>query len=129
MMALNSTLDLVLMLHWTIFFITRIPTNYHHITLLGILLGGGSVNGKKPRKPRTIFTAGQLLELEHKFRHQKYLSTSERSCLAFMLGLSEEQVSAHNLQRNFLGFLSITGARNFVHFYIYLVSCLYVFYF
>jgi len=47
---------------------------------------------KKPRRPRTIFSASQLLELEERFRYQKYLSTAERSCLAFTLGLSEEQV-------------------------------------
>ena len=42
---------------------------------------------KKPRRPRTIFSASQLLELEERFRYQKYLSTAERSCLAFTLGM------------------------------------------
>ncbi|KAL5259175.1 hypothetical protein ACHWQZ_G009587 [Mnemiopsis leidyi] len=47
---------------------------------------------KKPRKPRTIFTARQLLELERRFENQKYLTSTERSCLAFILGLSDEQI-------------------------------------
>ncbi|XP_063680624.1 homeobox protein BarH-like 1 [Bolinopsis microptera] len=47
---------------------------------------------KKARKPRTIFTARQLLELERRFESQKYLTSTERSCLAFILGLSDEQI-------------------------------------
>ncbi|XP_063679734.1 homeotic protein distal-less-like isoform X2 [Bolinopsis microptera] len=51
-----------------------------------------SFEKKKPRKPRTIFSAAQLNELEERFKYQKYLSTTERSCLAYSLGLTEEQI-------------------------------------
>jgi len=51
-----------------------------------------SFEKKKPRKPRTIFSASQLNELEERFKYQKYLSTTERSCLAYSLGLTEEQI-------------------------------------
>ncbi|KAL3320922.1 motor neuron and pancreas homeobox 1 [Cichlidogyrus casuarinus] len=51
----------------------------------------GQLNAKN-RRPRTAFTSQQLLELEHQFKFNKYLSRPKRFELATSLGLSETQV-------------------------------------
>ncbi|XP_026461364.1 homeobox protein DTH-1-like [Ctenocephalides felis] len=51
-------------------------------------------NGKMraKRKPRVLFSQAQVLELEARFRQQRYLSAPERECLARSLCLSATQV-------------------------------------
>ncbi|XP_013867963.1 homeobox protein Nkx-3.1 [Austrofundulus limnaeus] len=46
----------------------------------------------KQKRSRAAFTHLQVLELEKKFNHQKYLSASERAHLASTLRLTETQV-------------------------------------
>lgn len=48
----------------------------------------------KCRRPRTAFTSQQLLELEHQFKLNKYLSRPKRFEVATSLMLTETQVSA-----------------------------------
>jgi len=50
-----------------------------------------SRRGKK-RKRRILFTKAQTLELEKKFKQQRYLSASERETLAATISLSPTQV-------------------------------------
>lgn len=47
----------------------------------------------KCRRPRTAFTSQQLLELEHQFKLNKYLSRPKRFEVATSLMLTETQVS------------------------------------
>lgn len=51
-------------------------------------------NGKlrSKRKPRVLFSQTQVLELERRFRQQRYLSAPEREVLAQTLNLSPTQV-------------------------------------
>ncbi|XP_058116476.1 homeobox protein DLX-1 [Anopheles ziemanni] len=51
-------------------------------------------NGKlrAKRKPRILFSQGQVLELERRFRQQRYLSAPERETLASILKLTPTQV-------------------------------------
>lgn len=51
-------------------------------------------NGKvrSKRKPRVLFSQAQVLELEARFRQQRYLSAPERELLAHALSLSATQV-------------------------------------
>lgn len=51
-------------------------------------------NGKLrcKRKPRILFSQAQVLELERRFRSQRYLSAPERESLAKALNLSPTQV-------------------------------------
>jgi hypothetical protein len=51
--------------------------------------GGGS---SKKRKRRILFTKSQTIELERRFKQQKYLSAPERENMAHKLGLSATQV-------------------------------------
>lgn len=44
------------------------------------------------RKPRVLFSQGQVLELERRFRQQRYLSAPERELLSQTLNLSPTQV-------------------------------------
>src|SRR5277367_2496148 len=46
----------------------------------------------KQRRARTAFTYEQLVALENKFKHTRYLSVCERLNLALALNLSETQV-------------------------------------
>lgn len=48
----------------------------------------------KCRRPRTAFTSQQLLELEHQFKLNKYLSRPKRFEVATSLMLTETQVGA-----------------------------------
>ena len=48
--------------------------------------------GGKPRRARTAFTYEQLVALENKFKHTRYLSVCERLNLALSLNLTETQV-------------------------------------
>jgi len=57
--------------------------------------GGHSSDGcgdRKRKKARTTFTGRQIFELERQFELKKYLSSSERSEMAKMLGVTETQV-------------------------------------
>lgn len=51
-------------------------------------------NGKlrSKRKPRVLFSQAQVLELENRFRKQRYLSAPERDLLAHALSLTATQV-------------------------------------
>ena len=49
-------------------------------------------NTSKQRRKRTAFTSQQLLDLEKEFHNKKYLSLEERSQIADLLSLSENQV-------------------------------------
>uniref|UniRef100_F7ENZ5 Homeobox protein Nkx-3.1 n=1 Tax=Ornithorhynchus anatinus TaxID=9258 RepID=F7ENZ5_ORNAN len=47
---------------------------------------------KQPKRSRAAFSHTQVIELERKFSHQKYLSAPERAHLAKNLKLTETQV-------------------------------------
>ena len=49
----------------------------------------------KKKKVRTTFTGRQIFELEKMFETKKYLSSSERTELAKMLNVTEQQVCLH----------------------------------
>ncbi|KAL1461856.1 hypothetical protein WDU94_013723 [Cyamophila willieti] len=53
---------------------------------------GGGASERKRKKARTTFTGRQIFELERQFECKKYLSSSERSELAKLLGVTETQV-------------------------------------
>ncbi|KAJ3603479.1 hypothetical protein NHX12_028225 [Muraenolepis orangiensis] len=53
---------------------------------------GGFEPAGKQKRSRAAFTHGQVVELEKKFNHQKYLSAPERAHLATCLRLTETQV-------------------------------------
>lgn len=59
----------------------------------GVTTSGPGGMGGKPRRVRTAFTYEQLVALENKFRHTRYLSVCERLNLAIGLNLTETQVS------------------------------------
>ncbi|XP_066521412.1 homeobox protein Dlx4b [Hoplias malabaricus] len=48
--------------------------------------------GKKLRKPRTIYSSGQLAALQQRFQQTQYLALPERADLAAQLGLTQTQV-------------------------------------
>uniref|UniRef100_A0A8C6WYA8 Homeobox domain-containing protein n=1 Tax=Neogobius melanostomus TaxID=47308 RepID=A0A8C6WYA8_9GOBI len=52
----------------------------------------GPSSGGKQKRTRAAFTHLQVMELEKKFNHQKYLSAPERAHLASALRLTETQV-------------------------------------
>lgn len=56
----------------------------------------------KCRRPRTAFTSQQLLELEHQFKLNKYLSRPKRFEVATSLMLTETQVRAQRTGRRVL---------------------------
>ncbi|XP_071524462.1 NK1 transcription factor-related protein 1-like [Panulirus ornatus] len=65
----------------------------------GLEAGGGAPKKRrceagsgKPRRARTAFTYEQLVALENKFKHTRYLSVCERLNLALALNLTETQV-------------------------------------
>ena len=47
---------------------------------------------RKRKKVRTTFTGRQIFELEKMFENKKYLSSSERSEMARLLNVTEQQV-------------------------------------
>lgn len=47
------------------------------------------------KKPRILFSQSQVMELEKKFKEQKYLSASERDQIASKLNLTPTQVSVY----------------------------------
>uniref|UniRef100_H2ZBF5 Homeobox domain-containing protein n=1 Tax=Ciona savignyi TaxID=51511 RepID=H2ZBF5_CIOSA len=55
-------------------------------------LADHNANARKCRRSRTVFTENQLIALEKRFEHQKYLSTPDRMELADALGLTQLQV-------------------------------------
>lgn len=62
--------------------------------------GGHSSDGcgdRKRKKARTTFTGRQIFELERQFELKKYLSSSERSEMAKMLGVTETQVNNNKI--------------------------------
>lgn len=74
-----------------IFFLTEIECNNEVVTSSRCeLRKNGKLRAK--RKPRILFSQGQVLCLERRFRQQKYLSAPEREVLAQELGLSPTQV-------------------------------------
>lgn len=61
----------------------------------------------KCRRPRTAFTSQQLLELEHQFKLNKYLSRPKRFEVATSLMLTETQVYKNTSYLYFLHALNI----------------------
>lgn len=57
-------------------------------------LAGGVGESKEPRKKkaRTTFSGRQIFELERQFEKKKYLSSTERSEMAVLLNVTEQQV-------------------------------------
>lgn len=51
-----------------------------------------SAKTKSKRKPRILFSQTQVIELERRFKLQKYLSAPERESLAGNLSLSPTQI-------------------------------------
>lgn len=51
---------------------------------------------KRRKRRRNLFTKFQILELERRFHHQRYLSAQEREQLAAMINLSANQVKDYN---------------------------------
>lgn len=54
--------------------------------------GEGNDDDAKKKKVRTTFTGKQIYELERMFEAKKYLSSSERSEMAKLLKVTEQQV-------------------------------------
>ena len=52
-----------------------------------------SLRGKKLRKPRTIYTSCNLIQLNRIFQRKQYLALPERAELAASLGLTQTQVN------------------------------------
>jgi len=53
---------------------------------------GGRGEGGRKKKTRTVFSRGQVEQLETTFESKRYLSSAERSGLALLLQLTETQV-------------------------------------
>ena len=54
--------------------------------------GSSSLRSKKLRKPRTIYTSCNLIQLNRIFQRKQYLALPERAELAASLGLTQTQV-------------------------------------
>ncbi|KAL2082911.1 hypothetical protein ACEWY4_020684 [Coilia grayii] len=54
--------------------------------------GSDKPNGTAKKKTRTVFSRSQVYQLESTFDMKRYLSSSERACLASSLQLTETQV-------------------------------------
>lgn len=74
----------------------------------------------KCRRPRTAFTSQQLLELEHQFKLNKYLSRPKRFEVATSLMLTETQVKRPetHLGYNFCLIQVYTGTLDVIYFNI-----------
>lgn len=66
---------------------------FNVLFIFSLLIGNSLVmrSGKK-RRPRALFSHGQVYELERRFAVQKYLTAHEREQLAALLQLTETQV-------------------------------------
>ena len=65
-------------------------TNTHVVTSSSSC--GKSGKAKSKRKPRILFSQSQVVELERRFKIQKYLSAPERETLAINLNLTPTQI-------------------------------------
>lgn len=65
-------------------------TNTHIVTSSSSC--GKSGKSKSKRKPRILFSQSQVVELERRFKIQKYLSAPERETLASNLNLTPTQI-------------------------------------
>lgn len=81
-------------------------TNSHVVTSSSSC--GKSGKAKSKRKPRILFSQSQVVELERRFKLQKYLSAPERETLAGNLNLTPTQIKV-----NFFFFLIFFGNLNF----------------
>merc|ERR1712079_848729 len=50
------------------------------------------VEGRKPKKLRTTFSAQQVNSLEKMFEQRKYINCAERSYISSIVGVTEQQV-------------------------------------
>src|SRR5688572_18550991 len=57
---------------------------------------------RKPKRIRTAFSPGQLLQLEHAFEKNHYVVGAERKDLARKLSLTETQVRTHHFAYSLL---------------------------
>ncbi|XP_028435005.1 homeobox protein Nkx-3.1 [Perca flavescens] len=69
-----------------------VDPSHHGSSESGSFSSSSSSAGGKQKRSRAAFTHLQVLELEKKFNHQKYLSAPERAHLAGTLRLTETQV-------------------------------------
>ena len=74
-------------------------TEYHnsssdamHVTAESLIQQNHSTGKSSRKKPRILFSQSQVMELEKKFKDQKYLSASERDQIANKLNLTPTQV-------------------------------------
>ena len=56
------------------------------------IIKGGGREGKKIRKPRSIYSSLQIQQLERRFQRTQYLALPERAELAASLGITQTQV-------------------------------------
>uniref|UniRef100_A0A8C4JMQ3 Motor neuron and pancreas homeobox 1 n=1 Tax=Dromaius novaehollandiae TaxID=8790 RepID=A0A8C4JMQ3_DRONO len=80
------------LLPFSSFFRFDVPGGRAHPALPSAAQAQSNLLGKC-RRPRTAFTSQQLLELEHQFKLNKYLSRPKRFEVATSLMLTETQVS------------------------------------
>ena len=58
-------------------------------------MGASNLRSKKLRKPRTIYTSCNLIQLNRIFQRKQYLALPERAELAASLGLTQTQVRVY----------------------------------
>ena len=74
-------------------FITDLKCGIKRKTTTTIVADENDEHDNKKKKVRTTFTGRQIFELEKMFENKKYLSSSERSEMAKLLNVTEQQVS------------------------------------